>query len=126
MPAPCAEDDDSCGWSRSVPRFPVHPSARSFVTADVAAHAVLLEYFPASQKRLDNPLLASLAGIPDGPQKTQGMRYGERAADRLIKLRENDTVEVFHLTPERTGCPKFEKVVSMRPSGWRRASPAYR
>ncbi len=33
---------------------------------------------------------ASLAEIPDGPAKKQGIRYGERAADRLIKLRADD------------------------------------
>ena len=72
-------------WNARGPR-----GASPQAAAAVAAHDVLLEYFPASQKRLDDALLASLAGIPDGPQKTQGMHYGERAADRLIKLREND------------------------------------
>ena len=58
--------------------------------AAVAAHDVLLEYFPASQTRLDTALTASLAAIPDGPKKMQGIRYGERAADRLIAMREGD------------------------------------
>ena len=56
----------------------------------VAAHDVLLEYFPASQGRLDTALAASLAEIPDGPKKKQGIHYGERAADRIIELREDD------------------------------------
>jgi hypothetical protein len=58
--------------------------------AAVAAHDVLLEYFPASQVRLDTALATSLAEIPDGNAKTQGIRYGERAADRLIELRADD------------------------------------
>jgi hypothetical protein len=58
--------------------------------AAVAAHDVLLEYFPASQDRLDTALAASLAEIPDGRAKRQGIRYGERAADRLIDLRVDD------------------------------------
>jgi hypothetical protein len=58
--------------------------------AAVAAHDVLLEYFPASRGRLDAALAASLAEIPNGRAERQGIRYGERAADRLIHLRQND------------------------------------
>ena len=66
------------------------PGASPQAAAAVAAHDVLLEYFPASQGRLDTALAASLAEIPDGPAKQQGIRYGERAADRLIELRADD------------------------------------
>ena len=72
-------------WNARGPR-----GASPQAAAAVAAHDVLLEYFPASQGRLDTALAASLAGIPDGPQKKQGIHYGERAADRLIELREDD------------------------------------
>jgi hypothetical protein len=72
-------------WNVRGPR-----AASPQAAAAVAAHDVLLEYFPASQGRLDTALAASLAEIPDGPAKQQGMRYGERAADRLIELREDD------------------------------------
>jgi hypothetical protein len=58
--------------------------------AAAAAHRVLLTYFPASQARLDTDLAASLAAIPDGPAKRKGVRYGKRAADRIIKLRVDD------------------------------------
>ena len=72
-------------WSARGPR-----GASPQAAAAVAAHDVLLEYFPASQSRLDTALTASLAEIPDGPTKMQGIHYGERAADRLIELREDD------------------------------------
>jgi hypothetical protein len=72
-------------WNSRGPR-----GASPQAAAAVAAHDVLLEYFPASQGRLDTALAASLAEVPDGPQKDQGIRYGERAADRLIDLREDD------------------------------------
>ncbi len=72
-------------WNARGPR-----GASPQAAAAVAAHDVLLEYFPASQHRLDTALAASLAGIPDGPKKMQGIHYGERAADRLIELREDD------------------------------------
>ena len=72
-------------WNARGPR-----GASPQAAAAVAAHDVLLEYFPASQSRLDTALAASLAEIPEGPQKKQGIHYGERAADRLIELREDD------------------------------------
>ena len=72
-------------WNARGPR-----GASPQAAAAVAAHDVLLEYFPASQGRLDTALAASLAEIPDGHAKKQGIRYGERAADRLIELRVDD------------------------------------
>jgi hypothetical protein len=72
-------------WNTRGPR-----GASPQAAAAVAAHDVLLEYFPASQARLDTALAASLAEIPDGKAKKQGIRYGERAADRLIELRADD------------------------------------
>jgi hypothetical protein len=61
--------------------------------AAAAAHRVLLTYFgnlPAAQARLTGAYAASLARIPDGPAKQQGVRFGERAADHIIELRQND------------------------------------
>jgi hypothetical protein len=72
-------------WNTRGPR-----GASPQAAAAVAALDVLLEYFPASRGRLDTALVASLAEIPDGHAKKQGIRYGERAADRLIQLRADD------------------------------------
>ena len=58
--------------------------------AAAAAHRVLLYYFPASATRLNNAYAASLARIPNGVSKRQGIRYGERAAAHIISLRAND------------------------------------
>jgi len=72
-------------WDNLGPRG-AYPEA----AAATAAHRVLLKYFPASQARLDSDLAASLAQIPDDRARRQGVRYGERAAGRIIKLRSND------------------------------------
>ena len=72
-------------WNNRGPR-----RASPQAAAAVAAHDVLLEYFPASQSRLDTALAASLAEIPDGQAKREGIRYGEHTARRLIRLREGD------------------------------------
>jgi hypothetical protein len=61
--------------------------------AAVAAHDVLMEYFGANATiaaSLDASLQASLAQIPDGVSETLGIRFGERAADRVIELRADD------------------------------------
>jgi hypothetical protein len=58
--------------------------------AAAAAHRILLHYFPASAMRLNNAYAASLARIPNGVSKRQGIRYGERAAAHIISLRAND------------------------------------
>ncbi len=67
------------------------PSTASPEAAAVtAAHRVLLTYFPASQAPLDTAYAASLARIPDGTAKRQGVAFGERAAGHLVALREGD------------------------------------
>lgn len=81
-----------------------------------AAHDVLLEYFPTSQGRLDTALAASLADIPDGRAKKQGIHYGERAADRLIELRDDDG---------RFAPVTFDPPDPLPPGVWRPTPPAF-
>jgi hypothetical protein len=69
-------------------RGPRHASPEAAAAA--AAHRVLLTYFPASQARLDAELAESLGRIPDGRAEREGVRYGRRAADRIIELRADD------------------------------------
>ncbi|MET7931026.1 vanadium-dependent haloperoxidase [Streptomyces sp. NPDC005349] len=67
------------------------PSTASPEAAAVAAaHRVLVTYFPASRAPLDAAYAESLARIPEGSAKTQGVAFGERAAEHLIDLREGD------------------------------------
>jgi hypothetical protein len=47
-------------------------------------------YVPTAQASLDAAYTASLARIPDGRAKNQGIAFGIRAADNLIGLRAND------------------------------------
>lgn len=55
-----------------------------------AAHDVLVKYFPASQPTLDSQLAASLALIPDGQAKLDGIATGQAAAAAMIALRASD------------------------------------
>ena len=77
---------------------------------------MLLTYFghlPAARARLADAYTASLAKVADGAAKQQGVRYGERAADRIIELRVGDG---------RMGATSFS--MPPAPGVWRPTPPA--
>jgi membrane-associated phospholipid phosphatase len=55
-----------------------------------AAYRVLSTYFPASASTLDAARATSLASIPDGQAKSDGIAVGDAAANAMITLRAND------------------------------------
>jgi hypothetical protein len=67
---------------------PTGASAEAAVAS--AAHRVLVHYLPAQATILDPAYTASLATIPDGKAKTDGVAIGERVAEVLIALRADD------------------------------------
>ena len=80
-----------------------------------AAHDVLKFYFPASAASLDAALTASLAAIPNGPAKDDGITVGQAAAAAMIALRANDGA-----TPAATFLPS-----STAPGVWQPTPPAF-
>jgi hypothetical protein len=58
--------------------------------AAAAAHEVLVALYPGFQAALDAELQQSLAEIPDGNDKVEGIRVGQTVADRILALRSND------------------------------------
>lgn len=66
------------------------PGASPDAAAIQAAYRVLSTYFPASGSTLDAARANSLASIPDGQAKTDGISTGEAAALAMIALRAND------------------------------------
>lgn len=68
-----------------VPRFASQDAA-----AASAAHEVLVALYPAFQPTLDTELQQSLAAIPDGLDKTDGIAIGKTVADKILALRAND------------------------------------
>ena len=68
-----------------VPRFASQDAA-----ADAAAHAVLITLYPNFQSTLNVQLQQSLAQIPDGADKTEGISIGQTVANRILALRSND------------------------------------
>jgi hypothetical protein len=73
-------------------RFRAHArhGTSSQAAAVAAAHEVLVTYVPSTRGTLDAAYAASLTQIPDGKAKVQGIAFGIRAADHLIRLRAHD------------------------------------
>ena len=95
------------------------PGASPEAAAAAAAHRVLMEYFgnnPLTVSNLDASLAASLGQIPDGVAKELGIRFGERAADRIIRLRTDDG---------RFAPVVFDPPLPLQPGVWRPTPPAF-
>jgi len=67
-----------------------HARSSEVAAAAVAAHDVLVEYFPAFTATLDADLATSLAAVPAGPAKDTGAEIGHAAADSVIASRVGD------------------------------------
>ncbi|HZI04276.1 MAG TPA: vanadium-dependent haloperoxidase [Archangium sp.] len=71
---------------------PVAASANASpeAAAIAAAHFMLVRLHPERQMELDARYTASLAALPDGERKTEGVRVGEAAASQLWESRAGD------------------------------------
>ena len=58
--------------------------------ASAAAHETLVNLFPARASNFDALYAAILATIPNGPQKTAGIVWGEFVANQILAARAND------------------------------------
>ena len=82
------------------------PAAASpAAAAAAAAHAALTALYPDDGALFDAALAQSLAAIPDGPAKTDGVAWGETCAAGILALRENDgaSLPAPYSTPEGAG-----------------------
>ena len=68
----------------------VLPGASAEAAAVAAAHGVLKNYFPGSAASLDAARVISLAAIPDGQAKDDGIAVGVTTASAMIADRAND------------------------------------
>src|SRR4030095_7816022 len=68
----------------------VQASASREAAASAAAHQALINLFPASTSIFDALHTAILAAIPEGPQKTAGIVWGEFVANQILAARAND------------------------------------
>lgn len=68
----------------------VSQSVSQEAAAAAAAHEVLVALYPGFQAMLDAQLQQSLAQIPDGAGKADGIIVGQTVADIILALRSND------------------------------------
>jgi PAP2 superfamily len=68
----------------------VSGSASREAAASAAAHEALVNLFPANVSSFDALHATILAGIPNGPQKTAGIVWGESVANQILAARAND------------------------------------
>ena len=78
-------------------------SASRVAAASAAAHQALLSLFPSHTSTFDGLHAAILAGIPNGPQKTNGIAWGEFVASQILAARANDGSNAIVQPPGGSG-----------------------
>jgi hypothetical protein len=94
-----------------IPNAPRNTSAKAAIAQ--AAHDTLIAMFPAQTRRTDLALAVSLAVIPGGTAKTNGIAVGKQAAAAILALRAADGSQ--HTEP-RLG---VDWLTSDEPGHWR-------
>ena len=95
-----------------------HGSADQLAAAATAAHGVLVRLFPSEEATLDAALADSLAQVPEGRKKEEGIAVGAKVAALIVALRANDGSDVglpytppvglgFWQPDPRTGASQF-------------------
>ena len=74
-------------------RISTDPAASRDAAAAGAAHGVLVRVYPAQTAELDKALQVSLAAVPDGSPKAQGLQLGHQAAAAMLAERSNDGLD---------------------------------
>jgi hypothetical protein len=111
------------GYDSWGPRIKSQVGASADAAATEAAYETLTHYFPAPRAAgspdLDAAYTESLAAIPDGSAKTNGIAVGRRAAQYVISLRRGDglTLPIASTSP----LPVVPVVAGL----WRLTPPAY-
>ena len=114
-------------------KAPRHASVAA--AAAQAAHDVLAQLYPSQASALDADLATSLATVPDGQAKDQGVRVGTTAAAQIVSLRSTDgsaTTPIpftpgtnpgdYQLTPPAFAQPVFTNWPLVKPFALRRAN----
>jgi hypothetical protein len=88
-------------------RLTTEPGTSRDAAAAVAAHYVLARVYPNQAKEMDKALEASLAAVPDGPPKTEGMRLGEQFARAILDERRTDGADAANTYRPFTVAAKY-------------------
>ncbi|HEY6988812.1 MAG TPA: vanadium-dependent haloperoxidase [Bryobacteraceae bacterium] len=104
------------------------PTVSQEAVVDAAAHTVLLSLYPSAASTIEMAYAQSLAAIPDGPDKEDGIRAGELTANQALATRSHDgssnpapvitfdsSPGVYQSTPPNFPAPAF--------TGWLQVTP---
>jgi hypothetical protein len=95
--------------------------------AATAAHGALTGLLPLQQATLDAALKTSLAQVPDGQAKSDGMRIGSEAAEKILALRKTDGAAGKAEYSFNSGAGAYQATPPMNASPvlphWRRVKP---
>jgi len=92
----------------------VPASASREAATSAAAHEALVNLFPTAASSFDTLHAAILATLPDSPQKTAGILWGELVADQILAARANDGFNAVLPPPGGSG-----------PGAWVPTPPAF-
>ena len=85
------------------------PGASKDAAAAVAAHTVLVGLLPAQRASFDAALSTSLAKVPDGPAKTDGIAVGKDIAARMLAWRATDGFDAKAADKAGTGAGAWQR-----------------
>ena len=88
-----------------------------------AAHYILVRVYPDQTKEMNKALEASLAAVPDGPPKTEGIRLGEQAARVMLEERRADGSDAANTYRPFTNAGKYVPTVLPVMSNWGAVRP---
>jgi membrane-associated phospholipid phosphatase len=73
-------------------RIAIRPQGETCIrtSAAIAAHRVLLELYPRMTEACDAALDATLENLADGPKKENGVVWGQRVAEEILRWRASD------------------------------------
>jgi hypothetical protein len=95
--------------------------------AAAAAHGILRRVFPPQQTITDAALATSLAQVPEGQAKTDGLQVGRKVAAELFALREDDGSAAKVEYTFSAGAGVYQRTLPMRAqpvlTQWRHLKP---
>ena len=97
------------------------PGASPEAAAAAAAHGVLVRVLPDETVTLGAALERSLGGIPDGPSKADGVRYGALVAQAMVDARASDGLVTPVVEESETAPGDYQ---STEPTPWSQAAEA--
>src|SRR5215475_2134364 len=103
-----------------------HGNADQIAAASAAAYGVLVRLFPSQQSSLDAALAQSLAQVPDGRKKDEGVAVGDQVAAQIVALRSNDGSDVMMTYMPPVGLGFWQPDLRTGPSpflSWRYVTP---